>query len=142
MILNLNMSDNPIDVRQINILALAHLGDAVYELLVRRFVIGMDSQRPGELHKETIKRVCASYQASAFDLLLDLVSEEELSVLKRGRNNHTAKVPRSAECIAYRKATGLECLFGYLYALERIERINELFSVIVSHEEEWLNERK
>ena len=134
------MSDKPVDTQQINILALAHLGDAVYELLVRRYVIGSMSQRPNALHQETIRRVCASYQANAYDMLCDKLTEEEFSVMKRGRNNHNAKIPKNAEAVAYRKATGLECLFGFLYANERTQRITELFSWIIDGEENWIEE--
>lgn len=140
MISNLNTSVDKTDAKQINILALAHLGDGVYELLVRERIISELSQKPALMHRETVKRVCAGFQSRVFDLLLTILSDDEISVMKRGRNNSTPKVPKNADCVSYRKATGVECLFGYLYIIENVDRINELFAYICEREGELLGE--
>ena len=108
---------------------LAFVGDAVYSLYVRTALA--DVNRPsGELHKLAVKLVNASAQAAAFALISDKLTEKEDSVFKRGRNFHTHSKPSSATGGEYHTATGLECLFGYLYLKGETERADELFGVI------------
>ena len=107
---------------------LAFLGDGVYELLVREKLCERD--RPsGELHSRSVKLVNAVSQARAFHLIEPMLSEDELSVFKRGRNAHITP-PKSCTPGEYHTATGLEALFGYLYLSGESERINQLISVI------------
>lgn len=84
-----------------------------------------------KLHAAKIKLVCAEFQSEAYDRLSEVLTEKELSVLKRGRNATGNTVPKHAEAAEYHRATAVECLFGYLQLLGRQERINELFGVIM-----------
>ncbi len=115
-----------VDVRTVSPLALAFVGDGVYEMLVRERLVCLANRPPRELHKEAVSLVRAEAQAAAMETILPLLTEKELSVYKRGRNAHTAR--NSDE---YHRATGLETLFGYLYLSGEIDRVRCLFSVIM-----------
>ena len=121
------------DISAYNSLTLAFLGDAVYELEIRRHLCRNGSSPSGVLHKTAVKYVCASYQAKAYDLLESYLTENELSVMKRGRNANGASVPKSASPIEYRKATGLEALFGFLYLKGEEDRINNICAYILEN---------
>lgn len=111
-------------------LTLAFMGDCVYELLVRERVTSAGSMPPNKLHKKTVEMVKASFQARAYDLIADTLPEDEMDILRRGRNSSGIHAPKNADVQEYRKATGIEALFGYLYLSGSIGRINELFDVI------------
>lgn len=115
------------EVNQISALGLAHLGDGVFELLVRTWLCTHGGCKAGKLHKQTVSHVSAPAQAARMDRLLPLLTEEEADLYRRGRNAHTHAVPKNATHEQYSKATGLECLFGSLYLMGQRERINELF---------------
>lgn len=109
---------------------LAFVGDAVYGLCVRTALAKVN--RPsGELHRLSVEMVNAAAQARAFALIEPQLSEKEMSVFKRGRNFHTSTAPKSATKGDYHTATGLECLFGWLYLSGENERIEELFKTIL-----------
>ena len=110
-----HLTMSPREINQISVLGLAHCGDAVFELLVRSFLC------------TAVERVCAPAQARRADRMLPLLSEQELTYYKRGRNAHVHQIPKNATREQYAKATGLECLFGALYLAGRVERLNELF---------------
>lgn len=115
-------------------LTLAFLGDVVYELLVRETLI-QERERPvGKLHELSAGQVRASAQSEVYRLLQEYVTEEELSILKRGRNAAPAHTPKNASPIDYRRATGVEALFGYLYLTGQYGRIQELFTWIRTKE--------
>ena len=108
---------------------LAFVGDAVYGLYVRTALAEVN--RPsGELHRLSVNSVNASAQAKAFSLIEPQLSEKEMSVFKRGRNFHTSSTPKSATNGEYHTATGLECLFGFLYLSGENSRAEELFGII------------
>ena len=109
-----------------NVLALAHLGDAVYELFIRGLICGPD-RKVYELHRRTVHYVCAAYQAKVYDFLLPQLDEAETAVLKRGRNCNTSTVPKNGCPADYRKATGVEALFGYLYLKGDLQRLETLY---------------
>lgn len=113
-------------------LALAYLGDAVYELLVRDMITCGGTMSAHNLHKRSVKYVNAVAQAKAVDIIFPILTEQEKVILKRGRNAHGSNVPKNVSDFDYRKATGLEALFGYLYLNHELARINELFSIICS----------
>lgn len=108
-------------------LALAHVGDGVFELLVRTQLCMAGGNNNHTLHRNTVARVCAPAQAVLVDRLLPLLDEEECGYYRRGRNAHTHAIPKHASAVQYGKATGLEALFGALYLSGRTERLNELF---------------
>ena len=120
------MTENP-DLLSPSVLAF--VGDAVYGLYVRTALAEIN--RPsGELHRLSVKAVNAAAQADAFSLVEPLLDEKEISVFKRGRNFHTSSSPKSATSGQYHTATGLECLFGWLYLSGRTSRADELFAMI------------
>lgn len=117
-------------VAQMSALALAHIGDAVFELLVRTKLCLDGGTTNGKLHRETVARVCAASQAVLSERLLPLLSEDERDYFRRGRNAHTHAAPKSVTPVQYAKATGVEALFGALYLLGERERIAELFTAV------------
>ena len=121
----------PKEVNQMNMLALAHVGDAVYELLVRSMLCREKKASVMQLHRLTVEQVRAEAQAEAVKKLLPHLDEEELAVYKRGRNTKVNSAPHHAEIAQYHAATGLEALFGWLYLQGRNERIGELFTFVM-----------
>ena len=115
-------------IRAISSIGLAHLGDAVYELLVRTDLCVHGTATGKGLHRATVELVCAPRQARFAERLLPLLTEEELAVFRRGRNANVQSIPHPAERADYQKATGLEALFGWLYLRGDHARINELFN--------------
>lgn len=113
-------------------LALAFLGDGVYELLAREFLLSRGNAPVGRLHDKTVELVSAAAQSAAYELLEPLLTEEEATVYRRGRNAHSPHCPKHTEPAVYRRATGVEALFGWLYLTGRVERANELFGVILA----------
>ena len=118
------------DVNKISMLGLAHVGDAVYELLYRSKLCTDGHTAVAEMHRMTVAFVRAEAQAESAAKLLPVLTTEEASVYKRGRNAKVNSVPHNADIGQYHAATGLEALFGWLYLLGRTERINELFNII------------
>lgn len=119
------------DVLQLPSLALAHVGDAVYELLVRSYLIAQGKTKAGRMHGAAVKFVSAPAQARASQILQEHLTENENSVLHRGRNAKVNSVPRGASDAEYHAATALEALFGYLFLSGQQERVEELFDIIV-----------
>ena len=117
------------ELQAMSALALAHMGDAVFELLVRRSLCTSGKTVNGKLHKETVARVCAPAQAAFVGRILPHLTEEETTVYKRGRNAHVSNIPKNATASEYGKATGLEALFGWLYLKGQTERVEELFAL-------------
>lgn len=113
-------------------LTLAFLGDSVYDTLVREHLLRQANMPVAKLHSVKIKLVCAEYQSRAYDVIWETLSEQEAAVLKRGRNATGNTVPKHADAAEYRRATALECLFGFLYLTGRYERIIELFELIIN----------
>ena len=118
------------EVRAMGSLALAHVGDAVFELLVRVHLAAAGG-RNGSMHRAAVEMVNAAAQAGDMEKLLPLLTEEEAEVFRRGRNVKVHSVPKHARLGDYHAATGLEALFGYLYLLDRRDRLNVLFAVIL-----------
>ncbi len=119
------------EVRALGSLALAHVGDAVFELLVRLYLLRGGAVSAGSLHRSAVEMVNASAQARDAGVLRDLLTEEETRVFLRGRNTRVHGVPKNMSVGDYHAATGLEALFGYLYLLGRRERLSVLFDRIV-----------
>lgn len=114
---------------------LTFVGDGVYGLCVRT-KLALINRPSGELHKLSVDYVKASAQAKAFEVIKETLSEDELSVFKRGRNFHTSRSPKSATNKEYHTATGVEALFGYLYLDGNQKRIEELFDIIWNNSNE------
>ena len=112
-------------------LGLAHLGDGVYELMVRSWLVLHGKARAKDLHRATVGYVSAPAQAERFEKIHPLLTGEEEDVFRRGRNTAPHSVPKAASRAQYQTATGLEALFGWLYLQGRTDRLNELFSVMI-----------
>lgn len=115
-----------VDVKTYSPLALAFLGDCVYDLIIRTVVVEQGNRSARDLHKRTSGYVKASTQAYMIEALQELLDEEEKTVYRRGRNAKSYTTAKNASVADYRKATGFEALIGYLYLQNRMERILEL----------------
>ncbi len=111
-------------------LALAFIGDTVYDLFVREKLVCENKAPVKKLHALAVEEVKATAQAEKIKSIITMLTEEERDIFKSGKNAHTGHVPKSASIIDYHIATGLETLFGYLYLEGRIERLRELFELI------------
>ena len=122
------------ELNAMSALALAHMGDAVYELLARRELCRSGKLTAGDLHRQTVRIVSAAAQAVAARRLQPCLTEEETAVYRRGRNSHSHAAPRSVSAVEYHAATGLEALFGWLYLREEKQRLEELFAIIMEED--------
>lgn len=121
-------------LRAVSSIGLAHVGDAVYELLVRTWLCAHGKATGKDLHRAAIALVCAPEQARRAAKVLPLLTEEETAAYKRGRNANVHTIPRSASHAEYHAATALECLLGWLYLRGDKARIEELFSVMMEED--------
>ena len=124
----------PAQVNAMTNLGLAHIGDGVYELLVRSWLCVKGDKTVLKLHRDTVALVKAPAQAKFAEKLKPILTEEEQAFFRRGKNTHTHGAPKSATPKEYALATGLETRFGALYLLGRRDRLNELFYYIMSEE--------
>jgi ribonuclease-3 family protein len=116
---------------EISSLGLAHVGDAVFELMARTWLCLNGTSTAKNLHKGTVALVSAKAQAAAVETIMPILSEHEIAIFKRGRNTHTNTAPKGCTLEEYHAATGLETLFGYLYLSGNTIRLNDLFKTIV-----------
>lgn len=116
-------------------LGLAHLGDSVFEVMVRAHLCMEGKAKVKDLHRATVKVVAAPAQAKRYQRIAPILTEEEGDVFRRGRNTAPHSVPKAASRGEYQTATGLECLFGWLYLQGRTDRLNELFEIMMSEED-------
>ena len=119
------------EIRAISSIGLAHLGDAVYELLVRTYLCAHGKATGKGLHRATVDLVRAPAQAAAAEKILPLLTEEEQAVFRRGRNANVHSIPQNASRAQYQQATALESLIGWLYLRGEKSRIEELFCVMM-----------
>jgi len=130
--------ENKVDEKQLNSLALAYMGDAVLEIYVRRHLLYSGKVKPNHLHREATKYVSAKGQAKVVHQLMEdnFLSDEEMAVLKRGRNAKSGSIPKNTDVQTYRYSTGFEAVLGYLYMAHKEERLEEIiqaaFSIIES----------
>ena len=126
------MPDGEVD--KLSVLALAHVGDGVYELMVRTMLCGQGIGKVSDLHRRTVSYVCAPAQAKAIKKIMPMLTEKEVQVYKRGRNSKMHAAPQKATVGEYHAATGLETMFGYLYLNGEQERTRELFQIIIDNQ--------
>ena len=126
---NVRLPDD--EIRAISSIGLAHLGDGVYELLVRAWLCAHGRATGKGLHRSAVELVKAPAQAARAERILPMLTEEEQAVYRRGRNSRTAAVPKGASVGEYHAATALESLFGWLYLQGRTDRLNELFEAMM-----------
>mgnify|MGYP004477102241 FL=1 len=124
----------PDQLRAVSSIGLAHVGDAVFELLVRSWLCARGKATGKGLHRAAVAIVCAESQARRAEKLLPLLTEEETGVFRRGRNANVHTVPSHASRAQYAEATALEALLGWLYLSGRRERVSELFGVMMEGE--------
>ena len=115
-------------------LVLAYVGDAIFELFIRTFLIGKGEVKVGQLHKKSICFVKAKSQAELVKKLLEVLTEEETSIIRRGRNIKPASPPKNADIMDYRYATGFEALIGYLYLMEKHERLQQILELCIKED--------
>lgn len=130
-------SEQKPDLRLINPLTLAFVGDGVYEMLVREEIVRRyTSLSAKKLHALTVEMVRATAQCRGFEAIAPNLTEEETAVFKRGRNSSGITAPKHTSVAQYRIATGVEALFGWLYLSGKSERIRELFQIILDGEKQ------
>ena len=122
---------SPDEIRAVSSLGLAHLGDGVFELMVRSWLVLQGKVTSRGLHKATVHFVAAPAQAALTEKILPVLTEEEQDVFRRGRNASPHTVPKAASREEYQTATALEALFGYLYLQGKTDRLNELFTLMM-----------
>ncbi len=117
-------------LNEMSVPALAYLGDSVMELLVRRELVARQGiATAGDLNRAALEYVRAGAQAAAMDRILPELTEEEARWYKRGRNSGHLNIPKSASPAEYRRATGMETLFAFLYLTGQTERMESLFAL-------------
>lgn len=118
------------DVKLLNPLVWAYIGDAIYEAYVRSYLISRVRVTVFDLHRKSIKYVSAKSQSDLLEKIIPTLDEEELNIVRRGRNTKNYHVPKNAGVIEYRRATALEALVGYLYLLKRFDRVNQIMNTV------------
>ena len=120
----------PKDAQALPALTLAYIGDGVYEMAVRCYLLNRGIRKPDDLHKEAIGYVKAAFQSGFYHELLPHLSPREEAILKRGRNSKSGHQPKNADVQEYRKATAVETLFGALYLGQEEERLKEIIALL------------
>ena len=118
-----------VDIRTYSPLTLAYIGDVIYELIIRTVIVERGNRAAANLHKKSVKYVNATTQAAMAGVILEDLSEEELSVYRRGRNAKSYTTAKNASVSDYRKATGFEALIGFLYLQDKMDRAIELIKL-------------
>ncbi|MFC5452306.1 Mini-ribonuclease 3 [Paenibacillus aestuarii] len=113
----------------LNPLVLAYIGDAVYEVYIRQYVISGTNHRPNHLHKAATQFVSAKAQSKLLERLMPMLTEEEIDIVKRGRNAKSGTTAKNADVLEYRHSTAFECLIGYLYYQQSFDRLREILDV-------------
>ena len=127
--IKLDFKIEDVDINTYSPLTLAFIGDCVFDLVIRSVIVCRANRQPNKLHKLKANVVKAQTQSEMAKALMEDMTEEEAAVYKRGRNAHSLSSAKNASIQDYRRATGLEALVGYLYLLNRSDRILELISL-------------
>ncbi|MBE6136946.1 MAG: Mini-ribonuclease 3 [Erysipelotrichaceae bacterium] len=119
---------------ELNGLSLAYIGDAIYELEIRKYILSLGYRKVNDLHKRVVKFTSGAKQAEFIHYFLEnnILTEEEISIFKRGRNSHVNTSRKNINIQDYLDATGFEALIGYLYLSGNNERLNSLMNIIFS----------
>jgi len=126
------------DVKQLNALALAYMGDAVLEQKVREYLLRAGRVKPNTLHREATHYVSAKAQSRIVHRMIEesFLTEEELAVFRRGRNAKSGSVPKNTDVQTYRNSSGFEAVLGSLYLLNELERVYEIIAYAIQIIEE------
>lgn len=127
----INIEKDITDIRLMNPLTWAYIGDNVYELFIRTYLINTTNLKPHKLHIEAIKYVKASAQANILKKIYEDLTEEEKEIVRRGRNTENHHVPKNSNVQEYMYATAFEALIGYLYLTKQNKRLKEILNKIV-----------
>lgn len=127
----INIEKDITDIRLMNPLTWAYIGDNVYELFIRTYLINTTNLKPHKLHIEAIKYVKASAQANILKNIYEDLTEEEKEIVRRGRNTENHHVPKNSNVQEYMYATAFEALIGYLYLTKQNKRLKEILNKIV-----------
>ena len=121
------------DVREINVLVLAYLGDTIYENYVRKYLVLSGIGHVDTLQKKSVQYVSAKAQSKFLKemMAMDFFTDDEIDIIKRARNNRSTSHPKNCDIITYKYATGLEALIGYLDLKDKKERIDKIKSFIL-----------
>lgn len=119
------------DIREYSPLVLAYLGDAIYELFIRTLVLSEGNRSVYKLHKRSTEYVKAKAQSSTIHRILESLTEEEQEIVRRGRNAKPGTVPKNADIVEYKYATGFESLLGYLYLKQDYVRLIEILKMCI-----------
>lgn len=122
-------NNGDVDIRTYSPLALAYMGDSIFDICVRTYILKQANTTPNKLHNKAKNYVNATSQSKMYKYIIEKVSEEECSVLKRGRNANSNSFAKNSTIADYKNATGLEALFGYLYLKGDNKRILEIFKM-------------
>lgn len=135
--------ENNVDAKQLNSLALAYMGDAVFENYVRRHLLYSGQVRPNQLHRAGTKYVSAKAQCQILFQMMDdhVLTEDEKAVVMRGRNAKSGTVPKNTDVQTYRYSTAFEALMGYLYLTGEMERLEELIQKALLYVDERREEK-
>ena len=131
MIELINREKNVENVNTMSPLTWAYIGDSVFELYVRMYLVNTTRVKPHKLHIESIKYVKAKAQAEILKKLENILTEKELEIVKRGRNAENHHLPKNATVQDYMYSTGFEALIGYLYLTRQDERLKEILDISV-----------
>lgn len=118
------------DVCMLNPLQMAYIGDAVYEVYVRSYLMSKFKKNVNDMHKLSVKFVKASAQSQILGVIEPYLTEEECNIVRRGRNTKTNHVPKNAQVIDYRRATAFEALIGYLHLIKQYDRVHDIINII------------
>ena len=118
-------------MNQLNGVTLAYLGDSIYEVYIREYLLKTGLTKVQKLHNEAIKYTSAKGQKEALDKIYEFLTESEIAVFKRGRNANTDRKPKNTNLATYKQATGFEALIGYLYLNPEKQRLDELIEIII-----------
>ena len=119
------------DAKMLSPLVWAYVGDSVYELFIRTYLVNNSNSKPHKLHIETIKFVKAESQANILNNIWNKLTEEEQEIFKRGRNTENHHLPKNGNVADYSHATGFEALIGYLYLTKQDERLEEILEFCI-----------
>lgn len=114
----------------INVIELAYLGDAYFELLVRKYLISIGIRKVDNLQKQSINYVSAKAQASILDKIMDKLTDDEIDIVHRARNYKRSTHPKNTDILTYKHSTAFEALIGYLYMNNKFDRIDEILNDI------------
>ena len=127
-----NIDKNKVSL--INPLVLAYIGDSVFEVYVRTKVVNDGMLKTNKLHRLSTEYVKAKAQAEALIRIAENLSEDELDIVRRGKNANSNTIPKNADVADYKKATALEALIGYLFLSDKYERLNEIIDLILKED--------